>query len=207
MINSTDAYKLAVVGDVRRMYIQAIIDLIDPDITFGDNTSSGNNAHASFAIHDKVFEQGNRLASCESDLVRLDGTWDVCPDDAASGFKGFMSTILSGTDGSISAWVQLNFTNVSVLQACSVYFSGDDVDGVAEDFTVQVFSGATAYYTKTVTGNTEQSVSFDGFTVQNPTAVKVTVTKWSIPGRFVRVCELLPLLSETWTSHFIAPLS
>jgi hypothetical protein len=207
MINSTDAYKLAVIGDVRRMYIQAIIDLIDPDITFGANTSSGNNAHASFAIHDKVFEQGNRLASCEADRVRLDGTWSVCPDDAASGFKGFMSTILSGADGSISAWVQLNFTNVSVLQACSVYFPGDDVDGVAEDFTVQVFSGATAYYTKTVTGNTKQSVSFDGFTVQNPTAIKVTVTKWSIPGRFVRVCEIVPGIYENWTNHIIAELS
>ncbi len=207
MINSTDAYKLAITGDVRRMYIQAIIDLIDPDITFGANTSSGNNAMASFAIHDKVFEQGTRLASCETDRVHLDDTWSVCPDDAASGFKGFMSTALSGPDGSVSAWVQLNFTNVSVLQACSVYFSGDDVDGVAEDFTVEVFSGATAYYTKTVTGNTEQSVGFDGFTVQNPTAVKVTVTKWSIPGRFVRVCEIVPGIYENWTNHIIAELS
>lgn len=207
MINSTDAYKLAIVGDVRRMYIQAIIDLIDPDITFGANTSSGNNAHASFAIHDKVFEQGTRLASCETDRVHLDDTWNVCPDNAADGFNGFMSTILSGADGSISAWVQLNFTNVSVLQACSVYFSGDDADGVAEDFTVEVFSGATAYYTKTVTGNTEQSVSFDGFTVQNPSAIKVTVTKWSIPGRFVRVCEIVPGIYENWTNHIIAELS
>ena len=207
MIDNTEAYKLAVTGDVRRMYIQAIIDLISPDITFGANTSSGNNAAANFAIHDKVFAQSTRLATCEADRVHLDGTWSVCPDNPANGFNGFLSTDLSGENGGTSAWVRLNFTNVSVLQACSVYFSGDDADGVAENFTVEVFSGATAYFTETVTGNTEQSVSFDGFAVQNPTAIKVTVTKWSIPGRFVRVCEIVPGIYENWTNHIVAELS
>ena len=34
MISSTTAYQAAIVGDTRRIYLQAVIDIIDPDITY-----------------------------------------------------------------------------------------------------------------------------------------------------------------------------
>ena len=42
MLDITDGYKHAIVGDVRRMLIKAIIDISDPDMVFGDVTSSGS---------------------------------------------------------------------------------------------------------------------------------------------------------------------
>ena len=100
--------------------------------------------------------------------------------------------------------MQLNFANVSILQALSVYFPNADQDGVADTFTVEVLQGGTAYYTKTITGNTERQIDLDGFTVQVPDAIRVTVSKWSLPGRRIRTLEIIPGLFETWDGNMIA---
>ena len=41
MLNSTAAYQAAITGDSRRILLQAIIDIIDPDIVYGTVDSSG----------------------------------------------------------------------------------------------------------------------------------------------------------------------
>ena len=211
MLDITDGYKHAVVGDVRRMLIKAVIDISDPDMTFGDINSSGS---ASFSkgeqLHDKTMELESRYATLEPNRWVLDGSFRLIPDDPAqlSGEVGFVGNVLSGDDGSFASpvYAELTFSNVSILQACSVYFSQDALDGIAEDFTVAVYSGDTAVYTKTFTGNTAVSVSLDGFTVYDPTAIRVTVTKWSLPGRRMRIAEIIPGIYEQWTSDIIASL-
>ena len=75
------------------------------------------------------------------------------------------------------------------------------------DFTVEVMQGRTAYYTKTVTGNTASSIALDGFTVNNPDAIRVTVTKWSKENRRIRIPEIIPGLYEKWTGNEIAVFS
>lgn len=211
MLEITDGYKSAIVGDVRRMLIKAVIDISDPDMTFVEVTSSGA---ASFSkpeqLHDKTMELESRYATLEPNRWVLDGSFRLIPDDPAhlSGEVGFVGNVLSGEDCSFASpvWAELTFSNVSILQACSVYFSQDAVDGVAEDFSVVVYSGDTAVYTKTFTGNTAVSVSLDGFTVYDPTAIRVTVTKWSLPGRRLRIAEIIPGIYEQWTSDIIASL-
>ena len=118
----------------------------------------------------------------------------------------YIGNVLSGTDGTFATppWVELQFSGVSVLQACSVYFPGNDYDGLPEDFTVEVKQGGTAYHTRTYTGNTAFSVSLEGFTVNNPDAIRVTVTKWSRPGRRMRVVEIVPGVYEGWDGGMIA---
>ena len=63
--------------------------------------------------------------------------------------------MLSGDDGTFEMppWVQLNFSNVSILQACSVFFPEADYNGVADSFTVEVLQGGTAYFAKDFSGN------------------------------------------------------
>ena len=41
MLECTDGYKSAIVGDTRRMYIKALLDIIDPDIVYGASSGSG----------------------------------------------------------------------------------------------------------------------------------------------------------------------
>ena len=211
MLDITDGYKHAIVGDVRRMLIKAVIDISDPDMTFGDINSSGS---ASFSkgeqLHDKTMELESRYATLEPNRWVLDGSFRLIPDDPVqlTGEVGHVGDLLSGDDGSFArpVWAELSFSNVSILQACSVYFSQDSVDGVAKDFTVSVYSGDNAVYTKAFTGNAAVSVSLDGFTVYDPTAIRVTVTKWSLPGRRMRIAEIIPGIYEEWTEDVLASL-
>ena len=208
MIQSSEAYRAAVTGDSRRMLLRAVIDIIDPDITYTTPTSSGQ---APFSqpgqLYDKVMEISPNYATLERNRWLLDGSFLIYPDNyQGSGQQGFAGDVLSGDDGTFTAppWVQLNFSNVSILQACSVYFPGADFDGVPDTFTVEVIQGGTAYFTQTVTGNREEWAAFDGFTVQNPDCIKITVSKWSLPGRRMRIPEIIPGLYEAWTGDMIA---
>ena len=102
MLDITDGYKHAIVGDVRRMLIKAVIDISDPDMTFGDINSSGS---ASFSkgeqLHDKTMELDSRYATLEPNRWVLDGSFRLIPDDPVqlTGEVGHVSDLLSGDDG------------------------------------------------------------------------------------------------------------
>ena len=51
------------------------------------------------------------------------------------------------------------------------------------------------------------SVSLDGFVVHDPTAIRVTVTKWSMPHRRLRVAEIVPGIYEEWTEDVLASIT
>lgn len=209
MIKSGQAYHAAITGDARRVLLRVVIDIISPDIVFGAGDTSGQIPWSKpEQLHDKVFGNPAKYATLERDRWALDGTWDLLPDDPAQtvGQMSYIGSVLSGADGTFSAppWVELQFSGVSVLQACSVYFPDNDYDGLPEDFTVEIKQGGTAYHTRTYTGNTASSVSLEGFTVNNPDAIRVTVTKWSRPGRRMRVVEIVPGVYEGWDGGMIA---
>lgn len=209
MIKSGQAYHAAITGDARRVLLRAVIDIISPDIVFGAGETSGQIPWSKpEQLHNKVFGNPAKYATLEHDRWALDGTWDMLPDDPAQtvGQMGYIGSVLSGADGTFATppWVELQFSGVSVLQACSVYFPDNAYDGLPEDFTVEVKQNGTAYYTRTYTGNTAPSVSLDGFTVNNPDAIRVTVTKWSRPGRRMRVVEIVPGVYEGWDGGMIA---
>lgn len=208
MLSSTEAYHEAIVGDTRRIYLQAVIDIIDPDIVYGTVDSSGvSSACRPEQIHDKEMEL-IPYATLEPNRWVLNGQFKLFPLQRADHI-GFLGDTLSGGEGVFSpaVWVEEHFSNVSILQACSIYFPTADWDGVAADFTVDVMQGGTAYYTKTVAGNTASSIALDGFTVNNPDAIRVTVTKWSKGNRRIRIPEIIPGLYEKWTGNEIAVFS
>lgn len=212
MIKSGQAYHAAITGDARRVLLRAVIDIISPDIVFGAGETSGQIPWSKpEQLHDKVFGNPAKYATLERDRWALDGTWDLLPDDPAQtvGQMSYIGNVLSGTDGTFATppWVELQFSGVSVLQACSVYFPDNAYDGLPEDFTVEVKQGGTAYHTRTYTGNTASSVSLEGFTVNNPDAIRVTVTKWSRPSRRMRVVEIVPGVYEGWDGGMIAEFS
>lgn len=210
MIDSSQAYQAAIVGDSRRVLMKLVIDIIDPDLIYSGVETSG---HTSISkpdqIYDKVFKLDTPpFATLELDRWALDGTFRIIPEDPLdiSQQMGVESDILSGPDGvfSVPPWVELQFSNVSILQACSVYFSDARWDGIPEEFTVEVKQGGTSYYTKEVTGNKAASMSFTGFTVYDPDAIRVTVKKWSLPFRRARVADILPGVYEEWDGSMLA---
>ena len=212
MIKSSAAYQAVITGDARRILLRAIIDLISPDIVYGAGETSGQIPWSQLAqIHDKVFDTPAKYATLEHNRWTLDGTFGIFPDQAAdvTGQVAYIGDALAGADGSFetSPWVELQFSGVSVLQACSVYFPGDEYDGVPMDFTVEVKQGGTAYYSKSFTGNQAASVALSGFTVNNPDAIRVTVSKWSLPYRRMRLVEIVPGIYEQWDNNIIAEFS
>lgn len=206
MIETSAAYKAAITADSRRMLLKAVIGIIDPDIEFLDSTSSGFAPWSKQEqLMDKVFTYDKAFATLERNRWLLDGSLELLPDgNNVDAEVGHVGNVISGDDGSVDAWVQLNFSNVDILQVFSVFFSNREMDGIAEDFTVEVIQGGVSYFKEEVVGNKNANVSFSGFTVYNPDAIKVSVTKWSLPGRRIRLPEILPGVYEEWNNDIIA---
>lgn len=212
MISASSEYRKSIVGDSRRMILKAVIEIIDPDIVYGQISSESQSKYVRVEeLYDKVFDNPPKYATLEVDRWSLDGSWIIYPDKVQDCLPGiaYTSDLLSGEDGtfSVAQYVEMQFSNVSILQACSVYFPDNDYDGVPSDFTVEIKQGGTVYHTETYTGNTAANVSIDGFTVYNPDAIRVTVTKWSIPYRRMRVIEIVPGVYEKWDGNMIASFS
>lgn len=207
MIESSAAYLAAITGDTRRVLLKAVIHIIDPDMQLTGGSADSLAPWAKTAeLYDYRFTTA-RYATLEQDRWLLDGSFDIFPDDyQVSKHMGVADAQLSGADGSFAspAWAAITFSDVSVLQAFSVYFPTDELEGVAEDFTVEVLSAGQTFFTKSVTGNTASAVAFEGFTVQTPDTIRVTVTKWSLPSRRMRVVEILPGVYEEWTEDIVA---
>lgn len=213
MIKSSEAYQKAIVADGRRMYVKAVIDIIDPDIVQRDVSGSEQQEGLSRPeqLWDKKFESTANYASMEPGRWMLDGSYALMPEDAATRDweAGYTGAALSDWDGVFPApqIMQIEFANVSILQAMSVAFSDRPEDGVAADFKVEVFSEGVAYYTKEVTGNNDPLVSLSGWRGNNPDRIRVTVTRWSLPRRRMRGLEIVPGVYEVWTGNELADVS
>lgn len=205
MIKAGESYRAAITGDTRRVLLRALIDIIDPDLVYGSGSQSSAADYSEISqIHNKVFDSGDNMATLEGNRWILDGGMET--EDSSGKEIGAVSGEVSDSEGYFETpqWVELQFQNVSIMQACSIYFSGNDYDGVPTDFTVEVLQGGTAYYSRTFTGLTATSVSLSGFTVRDPDAIRVTVTRWSQPGRRLRLIEIVPGVYERWGSDMIA---
>lgn len=212
MISASDAYRAAIVGDSRRMILKAVIYIIDPDIVYGEILAESESKYSRLdEVKNKEFDNPPKYATLETDRWALDGSWLIHPDNVEDCLPGigYASERLSLEDGSfdVPQYVEMQFSNVSILQACSIWFPDNEYDGVPADFTVEIKQGGTAYHTETYTGNTAASVSLSGFTVYNPDAIRVTVTRWSLPSRRMRLVEIVPGVYEKWTGDMLSSFS
>ena len=213
MLKVTDGYREAITAERRRMRLQAVLDLVSPDIVYGEVTAPAATAYSRAAqIHDKDIHGPARLATLEHNRWCLDGSWGLAPDTAAEIPEdtelGYSSHGLSGEDGSFAAAqaLQLDFTGVSRLQTASIHFSELPGDGVAEDFTVEILAGSSVLHSEAITGNGERVVVLDGFDVASPTGIRINVSKWAMPQRRIRVIEIVPGLLEEWGNDEVAGL-
>lgn len=213
MLKVTDGYREAITAERRQMRLQAVLDLVSPDIVYGEVTAPAATAYSRAAqIHDKDIHGPARLATLEHNRWCLDGSWGLAPDTAAEIPEdtelGYSSQGLSGEGGSFAAAqaLQLDFTGVSRLQTASIHFSELPGDGVAEDFTVEILDGSSVLHSEAITGNGERVVVLDGFDVASPTAIRINVSKLAMPQRRIRVIEIVPGLLEEWGNDEVAGL-
>ena len=200
MIESSAAYKNAVVGDFRRTLIRAVIDIIDPDIVYGAVSGSSQSGYSmpAQAIDGEFYSQDN-YTTLELNRWTLDASQDTIPETVEKQV-GYIGTALSDDNGNFAdaQTVTINFSGVETLQAITLAFSDNFYDGVAEDFSV--ICGDTV---KTVTGNRSARVIISDFTAASPTSITLSITKWSLPHRVMRVIEVFPGLHEEWSGDDI----
>lgn len=213
MLKVTDAYREAITAERRQMRLQAVLDLVSPDIVYGTvSTPEAMTYSRAAQIHDKDIHGPARLATLEHNRWCLDGSWGLAPDTAAEIPEdtelGYSSQGLSGEGGSFAAAqaLQLDFTGVSRLQTASIHFSELPGDGVAEDFTVEILDGSSVLHSEAITGNGKRVVVLDGFDLASPTAIRINVSKWAMPQRRIRVIEIVPGLLEEWGNDEVAGL-
>lgn len=202
MINSTATYQAAITADSRRILLKSVVDIISPDIVYGQATSSGATTYSNMGqLHDKVFELAEPRVTLERNRWVLDGSQALYPP---TGQVAFESDSLFGTDCNGNIWVEQPFSGVSILQACSVYFPDHIMNGVPADFVIEVKQGGVTYYRQEVKENTKNKIDIRGFTVYNPDAIRITVTRWSLPNYRMRIPEIIPGIYEVWDESIIA---
>lgn len=210
MIPHTESYEKAVTASSRRMFARATFDMVDPDAQI-DGVAT--NSESEISLTGQVVNRGvghtdQRIATLELDRWTLDGSFVVCPADPADreGQVGWESADLCGSDGVFTMpypYIEIDISQVSILQAVTLEFSDDRLDGYPVDFAVQMWSGASLLETVETVGNTDTVVVVDGFTAVNPTKIRLTISKWSLPYRRVRLARFMLGLFETWDSSII----
>lgn len=210
MISMSPAYQAAVVADTRHTVVRAEADIVSPDIVYGASVSSGDAPTSIPAqLHDKVKELSNPYATFELNRWALNGSKQIYTPGQLQGQQGWASDTLCGADGAFNppVYIQQNVSGVSILQIVSVAFGDGELDGLPTDYMVSVMSGSTVAWSKRVTGPTDRVRVFSGFTVTNPTAIRVTVYHWSLPYRRARVAELYPGIYEVWDNGDITAVA
>ena len=214
MISSSDDYREAVSADTRRTVVRVETDVVNPDVKYGEVTATSK---AGISV-DKQLHNGNveitKYATLERNFWVLDGTAEIFNDNysrkQAADKIGFVGNTFSGEDGSFSSpfSVTLNINHPGILQAASVYFSHDVNNGYPKDFSASVYVGDLLVYSWSVTGNEEyQSESPELFEAYNPTRIVLTVSKWSLANRRVRLRQMLPGVHLIWSGDDIASLT
>ena len=209
MIDASTAYKAAIIGDSRRMYIKAKVHIVDPDIVYGSVSGTEQSAYSKPAqLHNDVSDSGKPYITGEPNRWLLDGTFDFAEDVYADSNSeiGYETDTLFAADGTGNQYCEMTFSGVDVLQALTVFFPDNEYDGFPVNLTISVKSGNTTAYNKSITGNTERKIKLDGFTVNDPTAIRVEVSKWSSRRRF-RVLEIVAGIHEEWSDDVIASFS
>lgn len=213
MIETSREYQAAVVGSPRRTELFLVVVIEDPDIVYtGTRADSEAPWTKVETIHDKVVDPPPRYATLERNRWLLDASFDLYSDDFEVPEKenqGFANNSLCGPDGVFApaAWVEQDIEHCRILQGVTLLFSTDPADGYGVDFQVEVLSGDTVYFSRTVTGNRKTEVAVTGFTVHIPTMVRVRFLRWSLPYRRMRLPELVAGLYERWTSDMLASFS
>lgn len=201
MLNTTEAFKNAIIADSRRIKVKASMDIIDPDIVYGTIGGSTQTAYSQPAqVHDGTTDL-QPYATLETNRWLLDGSFALA---GSGGETGFETSGMANGSGSANLYISMAISNVSVLQGVTVFWPTAAYDGVAEEFTIEVLQNGTAYFSEAVTGNTDAMCVFRDFTVYNPDEIKVTATKWSVGSRRMRVPEIMPGLYTEWTGDDLA---
>lgn len=212
MIDHTQAFDKAITGESRKQSPFVAFDLVDPDYHL---TATRVSDESLYSKKDDATNRGTgqteeKCATLEVNRWLLDGSFVGMPVSAQqrTGQFGWEGATLCDSDREFSSppWIEIEFTGVSLIQVMTILFSDKIEDGVAREFKVEFWSQSNLILTKEVTENYDPLYILEGFEAYYPTKIRLTITKWSLPRRRVRVPRFLIGLYEEWTGDNLSYL-
>ncbi|MBC7340883.1 MAG: hypothetical protein H5U02_00255 [Clostridia bacterium] len=188
----------------RRVLGRIQIDYTDPFLDQSITVTASEQANVSYPSQtaDAVAEPFAKIASLDGSWV-LDGTFALAPDpsEAETRQMGWWGSQLAGADGSfVSPYPTLTVTFFS-RPITQLKVVGDPKRGeYPVDFVIKLYDSAnTVLYTETVTGNTlvtwQKTLAS---AVTQVTKMTLEISKWSHPGRQVKILEFFTSIQETY---------
>lgn len=206
MLQTSQAYKDAIIAPTRRIVPKAVIDFTDPDL---EVTSVSGDMDASLSFPAQLYDRdetfsGQMYATLEQNRWLLDGSQVIMPDDPTlrEGQQGVVGDSLGDEDGVDGSTVTITMTGVDTLQIVTVAATGQLPDGIPYALTLRIYSGATLIHTQTELPN-GAVYRFEGFTAIQPSKLELVVDEWNLPGRRFRLIQFLAGAMETWDGSVI----
>ena len=197
MINVGEDFKEGVVAQSRRVKLKAIVDLTPTGIVFGSVNGSEQSVNSkSDQIHNKDFDS-YRAISSELNRWIIDEPFNAYTRLLTSE-TGYETVERFDEEGNGNFFVEVNFSNVPILQGCHIFFPNNTTDGFGVDFVLTIKSGDSVLFSRTYTNNTESDIFIYGFTIYYPTSIRLDVSKWSIPNRRMRIPEFVVGEYDVW---------
>lgn len=202
----------AMKANKRQVSAKCQIDYTDPFMDQSINITTSENANVSYPTQaaDAVVQVPYKWASLDGSWA-LDGSYHLAPTaDLLSQYQfGWWGSQLSGADGSYtSPYPQLTVTHFArPIHTLTVV--GDSArNEYPVNFTIDLFAAdGTKLYTKSVTGNNQVNWSYAlPSPVLDVTKQVLTIAKWNIPNRQVKITEFFTSIQETYMNDDIVKI-
>ena len=212
MIKHSEAFATAVTADVRRTYLRAEIMIMSQTLEYGEPQGDFLEDYGGVTqIHDQKFTGADNYLTMELNRSLLDGAMRILPDKVPITEQlGGVGGTLSGENGVFDPkWtVSLPILGAEVLQAVTVYFMPGEHNGNPVEFWIEVLDASgNVGHSEHFSNFGKQEVTVSGFTVEQPTGIRLTVSKWSLPYRRIRLLELFPGMYDLWGNREFSSFS
>ena len=156
---------------------------------------------------DDIYEPTAAYASLEPDLWRLDGSFDLLPDDPDTVDVGWWSSAVSGADGTFASppYVRYDFSSVVSSIGWMLYFDAA-ADTYATSIRVTCYDASGAVVDTAVFANRE-AVARMGREVAAYRAVVFEFLATDKPFRRIRLSELDFGIREKWDAERVGALT
>lgn len=190
---------------MNEQFVEVTLDTTDPDIfadaavsTIGSETSISD-ASGIVGTDDVV-----KYGTLETDLWMMDSTvsW------ADSGYAGYISSALSGTDRTYTSDPGVTITLDDAITTNGITIEWSTVFGeYPTDFTVTFYDSNDDEVYSEVVENNSKTISIINYEVEDYVKVEVTIQKWCLPGRRARIEHVAAGVKLVFTNNELQSFS
>jgi hypothetical protein len=212
LLEVSDAFMQAIAAPRRRILGRVIISYSDPFMDESVEVSSNEQAEVSYVKQacDTKDKATRKWASCDGSCVP-DGTYYPCPslEETVINQMGWWGSSMSDENGNFPSPYPTLTVEFSPRTVNFMRLVGDDKrEEYPVDFIMEFYNDdGELILTDNITGNTGVIWEKRGYTLSLVTKIILTITKWSHPGRQVKILEFFPCLQQIYEGDDLFSIS